>query len=318
MFSRRGVVIHPFELSPAWIDTALQLNLNVLALHPPGGANADKSLQEMLEQLRLPSMQQLIQCAESQGLQIEYEMHALSYMMPRNLYDIHPNWFRMNEHGERVADFNLCASSPDALHHLTTQAKSLAEQLYTRSHRYYFWLDDVPNMRCHCPNCQHLSAADQQLICVNAMIEGIHQIDPQGMLAYIAYQDTMTPPKQIIPAPGVFLEYAPIMRCLNYPLADPNCPENVHEFAPLPSLLEYFGYRHSQVLDYWLDNSLLSGWKYPPKAFSTNNDVIMADIVTYRTLGIDSITSFACYLGPDYIALHGSPNLNAYGHALQG
>lgn len=318
MFSRRGVVIHPFELSQAWLDTARQLDLNVLALHPPGGPRAEEHLQAMLDQLRESETQALLAQARRQGMQVEYEMHALSYLMPRTLFASHPEWFRMDAQGERVADFNLCASSQEALGYLADQAEALARLLPAESHRYYFWLDDVTAARCHCPQCRELSASEQQLLCVNAMLAGIRRTDPQGMLAYIAYLDAMEPPRRVKPASGVFLEYAPIKRRLDRPLTDSDCAENAREFAPLPELLACFGATHAQALDYWLDNSLLSGWQYPPKPFRLNGEVVRADTEAYHALGIDSVTCFACYLGPDYVALHGTPDLRAYGNALHG
>lgn len=109
------------------------------------------------------------------------------------------------------------------------------------------------------------------------------------------------------------MEYAPIGIKFDLPVTH---PDNDSEFAALPDLLRFFGSDDAQVLDYWLDNSLYSGWKYPPKFFSLREVVMRQDILSYRKLGFPSITTFACYLGKDYIDLYGKPDIQAYGRAL--
>ncbi len=316
MIQRRGVIIHPHELSESWLKQAQVLQLNVLGLHPPGGPDAASNLAMMLEDLRTQRMQRLLDQAQTMGLTIEYEMHAVSYLLPRSLFASHPDLFRMNEKGERTPDFNLCASSRQALESLAESAARLAALLPSASHRYYFWLDDVTQSSCHCPHCRDLTPSDQQLLCVHAMLDGIRSVDPKASLAYIAYLDALRPPKSVQPAPGVFLEYAPIKRRLDASLNDPRCAENQHECAPLPALLQSFGRQGAQVLEYWLDNSLLSGWKLPPKPYKLQSDVLRSDVAYYRSLGFQSITSFACYLGAEYVALHGEPDLSDYGKVL--
>ena len=91
MIERRGIVIHPHELDEVWLNRCQELNLNVLGLHPTGGVTADESLQRLLDQL--PRLQPLLNRAREMGIRIEYELHALSYLMPRTLFDAHPEWF---------------------------------------------------------------------------------------------------------------------------------------------------------------------------------------------------------------------------------
>ena len=96
MIQRYGAVIHPEELSDTWLERMKQAGLNVLGLHPVGGVHADQSLKDMIEDEFLPEKQALYARARSMGLEIEYEMHALSYLLPRRLFKRHPDWFRMN------------------------------------------------------------------------------------------------------------------------------------------------------------------------------------------------------------------------------
>ena len=154
------------------------------------------------------------------------------------------------------------------------------------------------------------------MLLVNAMLRGIRRADPEGCLAYLAYMDTLNAPRQVAPEEGVFLEYAPIRRSVKHPLDDPRCPENVAERAPLERLLEVFGRKNAKVLDYWTDNSLFSKWKYPPKPFALDSEVMQKDVAFYRSLGFSSITAFGCFLGKDYTDLYGAADLSAYGKIL--
>lgn len=171
---------------------------------------------------------------------------------------------------------------------------------------------------CHCPACREISPSDQQLLAVNAMQRGIRQTDPEGRLAYIAYLDTIAVPKTVKPDPGVFLEYAPIKRNLSRPIDDPDCGENAAEIRDLPLLLDFFGREGSQELEYWVDNSLFSGWKKPPKPMTFQAKVMRRDVAFYQRMGFETLTSFACYLGADYVALYGRPPVAEYGWILQG
>lgn len=287
----------------------------MLGLHPVGGAESDAHVQQMLE--RQAQMRPLMNRARAMGITIEYEMHVLSYLMPRSLFAEHPTWFRQNEAGKRTADFNICAGSREGLDYLGMRAAELARRLSAENHLYYFWLDDVANYSCHCAHCRDLSPSDQQMIIVNAIQRGIRTVDPQACVAYLAYVDTLHTPTQIRPDDGVFLEYAPFRRRLDRPIDDVSCPENVSERAGLERLLDFFGRKNAKVLDYWTDNSLLSGWKYPPKPFSLRADVMRRDVEFYHRLGFESITAFGCYLGRDYADLHGKPDLTAYGNILR-
>lgn len=318
MLERYGAVIHPQELDMRWLKSAHRAGINVLGLHPEGGAHADETLRAMIEDEFLPERRALYNAARDLGMDIEYEMHALSYLLPRRLFDAHPDWFRMDESGSRVADFNFCPSNPDALEYIASRAALLAQIFRPTTDRYYFWLDDVTGAACHCPMCRKLTPSDQQLIAVNAMLAGIRRVNPRGKLAYIAYHDAIQTPCSALPAEGVFLEYAPICRDSNRPINDASCEQNAAEVAPLSKLIEFFGRKDSQVLEYWIDNSRFSNWTKPPRYMELNADVMCADINFYRALGIESLTSFACYLGEDYRLLYGEPPIQRYGEILRG
>lgn len=305
---KKALLIHPEELSDKWIHRINDLKVDTLAIHPWGGKKAPQTLAALLEQLRDPAYRQLLDRAAESGAEIEYEFHAAGYLLPRALFETHPEYFRMNRDGQRTPDYNLCVSNSEAVAILASQAAQLCPQLYRSTHNYYFWLDDSKDAFCHCPKCKHLSPADQQLIALNAMITAIRKDVPDAKLAHLAYFETEQPPLSIQPAEGIFLEYAPMSRDMTKPVAD----SPTEALAVIPKLLDYFGEEEARLLEYWFDNSMYSRWKKPPIAFSPNNDMIRQDIAFYTNAGFKNIRSFACFLGADYEELHGEPDLSAF------
>ena len=93
----------------------------------------------------------------------------------------------MDENGNRVADFNCCASSSKALDIIAENAIHYAKLLPSTNPRYYYWLDDGAPL-CFCPECAHLSGSEQALMIENRIIQGLKTIDPKAQLAHLAYQ----------------------------------------------------------------------------------------------------------------------------------
>ena len=87
--------------------------------------------------------------------------------------------------------------------------------------------------------------------------------------------------------------------------------------APIAALLDFFGRKDSQVLEYWVDNSRFSNWTKPPQYMALNEAVMAQDVAFYKEMGFESLTSFACYLGDDYVSLHGEPPIRRYGEILR-
>ena len=315
---KRGILVHPEELTEEWIEGMHAAGLNVLGLHPAGGAQAHRTLAEAVERHGTEEMRRLISKARRLGISVEYEAHAMRYLLPAEMFETRRDFFRVDERGERTADSNLCASNPEALAYIADRAALLASQLETGSDKYYFWLDDVSGRACCCPDCRRLTPGDQQLKIINAMLAGLRRYNPRATLCYLAYYDTLEPPRAVEPEEGVFLEYAPIRRDHHRPICDPDCAENVTESRTLCDLLSFFGRKDAKVLEYWMDNSLYSHWTKPPRPFALDEEVMRRDVEYYLSLGFESLTSFGCYLGPDYRRLYGAPPLAEYGKLLAG
>ena len=98
---KSGILIHPSELTEKWIDRMARLGVDTLGLHPEGGGNAIDSLTALTKQVKSEKFKNLIEYAHSRGLCVEYEFHAFGYLLPRELFSSHPEYFRMDKNGER-------------------------------------------------------------------------------------------------------------------------------------------------------------------------------------------------------------------------
>lgn len=311
-----SLLIHPEELSHEWINRCVNMGIPTIALHPVGGHRSPFTMKAMLDRLETPEYRLLLDEAAEKGLRIEYEMHAARYFLPATEFERHPEWFRMDENGERTPKLNCCASNEEALDFISKRAAEAASKLYRSTHRYFFWLDDAHDAFCHCPKCAEYSSSDQQMIIMNRILKELKKIDPEATLAYLAYYSTLTPPEKIKPDEGIFLEYAPIDRDHHTPLAQAGNEKNASQNQYIRELIQTFGSETAKVLDYWLDNSLFSNWTKPPKPFTADHAVIEADFDYYSDLGFRDISCFACYLGADYVELYGNPDIRAFSNAF--
>ena len=309
---RSSILIHPEELTKKWIDRMADSGVSVLGLHPRGGGDAVESLAELERLFENNTFCGLIDYAVSRGLEIEYEIHAARSLLPESLFDTHPEYFRTNEKGERVTDFNFCVSSEEALDIVAKNAAALAKKLYKSRPVYYFWLDDTIGAHCHCPRCKELSPSDQELVAVNRILNEIQKTVPNAKMAYLAYHDCLPVPTKIKPVSGVFLEYAPIEKYRTTDVERIRAERDV-----MKGQLEFFGRDESKLLEYWLDNSLFSNWKKPPVRFEANRDQVINEIRDYATFGFETIATFGCFLGEDYEELYGEPDITAFTEGIK-
>ncbi len=310
---KSSMLIHPEELSRKWIDRLVNAGIGTIGLHPVGGKKSAESLKELLCLMKTSEFCGLIDYAKSNGLEVEYEFHSMSYLLPRTLFDTHPEYFRVNKDGEKTNDYNFCVSNAEALQLVAKNAAELATSLYRSSHDFYFWLDDGLDLKCHCPRCKHLSASDQQIIVLNSMLREIKKQIPDARMAYLAYMDTIALPIHTDIEDGLFLEYAPFAK---YTVTKDKAELIEKEKEMMIPLMRVFGSQPQKVLEYWYDNSLLSKWKKPPQKFVLDEAAMLDDIVEYKKAGFNSIATFACFLGEDYEILHGDIDVIPFSNAV--
>ena len=260
------------------------------------------------------------------GIDFEYEEHAMTWLLPRDLINEHPEYFRMDENGVRRNDANGCPSCEEALEVIRKNAAEFALKYAPSNHRYYTWLFDGGGI-CHCEKCKNYNASDQGLIYENAILEGIRTVDPEAVLAHLAYESTTPAPSCIKPSEGVFLEWAPFYRRWDEPLSNRAAirPDQKWSHGDYLDMLEdnlkVFPAETAQVLEYWLDVSQRSGWKKPAKDLGWNEQTKAAfldDLKTYASYGIRNITCYGVYIDADYLNMYKDVScITDYGKALR-
>ncbi|HEY5914428.1 MAG TPA: carbohydrate-binding family 9-like protein, partial [Verrucomicrobiae bacterium] len=97
-FLTRGVVLVPEDLPSAdWPARAARAGLTTIALHH------GTSTTRVAEFIESPPGREFLTACARLGLHVEYELHAMSDLLPRSLFAQQPESFRMNEQGARIA-----------------------------------------------------------------------------------------------------------------------------------------------------------------------------------------------------------------------
>jgi len=312
----KGVVLALSDITSwDWPEEAASAGLNTIATHGMAADSGEFMQSELGEAFRT-------RC-EKTGVEIEHELHAARELLPRELFARYPDMFRMNEAGDRVPDANLCVHSEPALEVCCQNAVALAHALTPTTARHFFWIDDGQPL-CRCRRCRPYSDSDQALILENRLISALRNDNPKATLAHLAYANTLWPPEHVKPLPGVFLEFAPIQRRYDVPfdvrdarLGGENTPSHGEQLDALDANLEIFGSEGAQALEYWLDVSRFSMWDRARIApIPWNKRVVEEDVKLYRERGVRNLTTFAVWLGGDYVRRFGKPPLGEYGDAL--
>ncbi len=309
----RGVVVYPSDIRTLgleeWgrrIDLA---GLDVIGLH---AATSNDPIDTLEAFIRSRLGRDFLLLCKERGVAVEYELHALETLLPRSLYETHPELFREDENGERVADYNCCFTSPAVIEAIRPQLERLLDWMRPTMHRYFLWPDDKEHRYCHCPQCRDYSPSEQTLIFENRLLALLREYDPQATLAHLAYHQTLPAPHKVRAAAGVFLEYAPILRDYAEPLP-------ASELQALKDNLLAFPPESQHVLEYWLDESMNARWKKTERpALSFDPSQCERDIALYRSLGACSLTNFATWLDGAYLARHGSTDalFRGYGESF--
>ena len=316
-FRTRGVVLVPSDITTwDWPRQAKRSGLTTIATHP--------TPHQVAAFIKSDAGQKFLEACGRLGIEVEHELHAMRDLLPRDLFAKDPTMFRMNEKGDRTADWNLCVHSKAAMQVVCENAVRYARVLGPTTGRYFYWIDDGRPM-CRCPRCRGLSDSDQALILENAMLRALRPLDPRASLAHLAYANTYGAPSQVKPAEGVFLEFAPIHRNYDVPFRNRDCRFGHHTHGQLLDALDanlaVFGSDGAQALEYWLDESRFLRqlrMPRPPRIkIPWNRQVFRQDLETYAKRGIRQITTFAVKVDGQYLKRFGRPPLDEYGSDLK-
>lgn len=296
----RGVVLYPSDIKSAGIDNLIDImnsaDLNLLGIHSQHKA---ENVESLLRFLKGNEGKRLIELCDENNILIEYELHALSELLPRSLFDKHPEYFRMNEKGDRVNDYNMCFTSEGAYKEIEKQLINIIKWVKPTTNRYYFWTDDG-GMYCNCPECINYTNSEQALIYENEILDILRKKNPAATLAHLAYHSTLDAPIKVEPKEGIFLEFAPISRQYSDDLS-------ILHRTSLENNLSVFPASTAHILEYWLDASMFSKWDRDNLTrVPWNTDTFNHDITYYKERGIRSYTTFATWMiNKDYFTKYG-------------
>ena len=113
MSASKGLVFLYEDLTERWVGWAKEAGLTHLGVHKiaiPGTF----SMKALVDDLERPGGRRLINLLEKTGITMEYELHSLEWLLPREMFSGNENLFRMNAEGVRTNDLNFCPSSPEA------------------------------------------------------------------------------------------------------------------------------------------------------------------------------------------------------------
>ena len=310
---RRGVVIYPSDVTSVgireWDRRIKASGINLVGIH---AATFHEPLDSLKAFVQSRTGRQFLRLCRRRGVDVEYELHVLQLLLPRDLYDAHPEYFREDASGKRQKKYNMCFTCDEAFEAMRPQIAEMMRWLRPTTHRYFLWTDDVKGAFCNCGNCRQFSPSEQALLYENRLLEMLREYDPEATLAHLAYVQTMDAPRKVTPSEGVFLEYAPIER--DYSMALPEENRRV-----LEENLEVFPRETLHILEYWLDESMFSRWKRDalvPLPFDEQN--CRRDVNLYRNYGARSITCFATWLNASYMKQFGPVEgfFKAYGRSF--
>lgn len=307
----RGVVLVPEDLTLTdWPARAERAGLTTIGIHGLSPKAVARWVQSDVGQRFLAD-------CRKRRIEVEYELHAMTELLPRNLFKKNPEFFRMTDKGERTPGGNCCVHSPRGLEIIAQSAVEMAKVLRPTTGRYFYWGDDGSPW-CACRECRGLSPSEQSLVVENRILVALRSLDVKAQIAHLAYINSLQPPKRVKPSQGVFLEYAPIHRRYDIPYSQQR-PNEQDGLDALDANLEVFPKETAQALEYWLDVSRFSDWKRPAAKLPWKRNVFLADVEAYRKRGIRHITTFAVWIDASYKERFGNLDFIAeYGKGLSG
>lgn len=317
VFQTRGIILDVDDLSTVdWPKLAKESGITTIATHI--------TPEQVVKFIQSESGQHFLDECKKYGIEVEHELHAMGDLLPRKLFDEDSTMFRMDEHGKRVREYNLCTHSQKALQIVRDNAVKYSKLLPSTTGRYFYWIDDGVPM-CKCPECNEYSDSDLSLIVANNIIKSLREeIDPNATLAHLAYHTTIEAPTKVKPEEGIFLEFAPFHRSFTASLKDTSAFREEFEITHgdylrlLDDNLAVFPVETAQVLEYWLDVSLFSNWKKPAVKLPWNKEVFLDDMDVYGKRGIKHITTFGVYIDSAYINNYSDLTfLEDYGEGLK-
>ena len=115
---RRGVVVYPNDITSVgldeWENRIRQSGINLIGLH---AATVNDPIDTLEAFIKGSTGKKFLEMCGRMGVDVEYELHALQNLLPRDLFESHPEYFVLKANGERRTqkgipfEGHLCHSS---------------------------------------------------------------------------------------------------------------------------------------------------------------------------------------------------------------
>ncbi len=158
-----------------------------------------------------------------------HTVHSLQWIITRDMFDTHPEYFGCDDKGNRSVNRQPCLSNEDVLN-LTVK---FAEDNFFSQYNNIFSVSQNDGMSfCQCEKCKAFNKAHggtdaaSMINFVNKVAEKVREKYPNARFETLAYQDTLTPPENLEIADGVVIRMCPINGCVLHDFGDPLCREN--------------------------------------------------------------------------------------------
>ncbi|MFN7997497.1 MAG: DUF4838 domain-containing protein [Bryobacteraceae bacterium] len=202
---------------------------------------------------------------------------------------------------------------PDDRVQIERERRRLAEfvrELPPEMHDYFLWVADKYLSPCSSGPYSDYNVSDLVLRFSKEMALTLDQLRPGAKFAFLSYLSTWEMPRHEKPDARLLLEWAPISQSFTFALTDKRSAVNFGLRARFEEQLKLFGPANTQVLGYWLDDTLFSRAHYG--RISYNPEALQADLVYLHELGIPAVTTFGIMTGRDYFLQHASPAVFLY------
>jgi len=205
---------------------------------------------------------------------------------------------------------NFCPDDQAQLERERKRLIDFASQLPSDMHEFFLWVADQFLSPCASPDYAGYNVSDLVLRFSKEMARTLDQIRPGARFAFLSYLSTWDPPKFEKPDGRLLLEWAPISQSFAYSFVDKESVVNTQLRTNFEKQLHMFGPGNTQVLGYWLDDTLFSRAHYGKLPY--NPEALKSDLAYFRHLGIPAVTTFGIMTGRDYFLQHASPSVFLY------
>ena len=247
---------------------------------------------------------------QKRGIMIEvgghgYENFLNAGMENGKLFELHPEWFGMDENGKRSPDKHtvFCTSNRDAVDYLRNNVIAYLESR-PEIEIFDFWPPDMEKWCC-CSECSKTPPEQLHFELVNHIAEELREHLPQVKLECLAYSRYISPPENVKLNPAVLLDFCPVTQNYQVQFYDEKSSKNSMYNENLRKWLEVFEGEIS-LYSYYRKYK----WRSLPNIFP---HYLQNELRYFRSIGMKGVS---IYSEPGDWFTYG-PNYYVLGHLAQ-